>query len=115
MEYYMDLLSILMWMVPVGAIVLPIVLARRGVGSRWVWIGGGIGGLVGLILYFYVWHMAQQPPSHVDSGFGPIIICPPSMPLGGADGTCVLCALAFMVAGICYKPKKQAETTLGKM
>jgi len=115
MDFFINILSVLMWTVPIGAVVLPIVLARRGVGSRWVWLGGGIGGLVGLITYSILWSMSRGRPSPGRVGFDPVLVYPPETALGGAEGACILSALGFVIAGIFYKPKKKAETSfLGK-
>ena len=85
-------------------------LASRGIGSRWIWLGGGIVGVLGLIVYSVVWDLGRRPAS--SGGWQIDYDAPPSLPLGGADAYCALLALGFVVAGLCYKPKKEARTNL---
>ena len=129
MEYLVGALAVLILVAIASA--LPVLLARRGVGSRWVWLGGGIGALLALVLYFIVWDMAQKPvssaaaqePASPESSqrppssdvveFKPTFVCGPlSTPLGGAEVGCILCGLGFVIAGICCKPKKKTETSV---
>lgn len=103
---------LLLWILFASTIVLPIFLARRGIGSRWTWLGGGIGGLLAFILLLYLWPMAQEPPSPDGVKFYPEPWDTSSLPLGGAERYCLFSALGCAIAGMCYKPRKKTETGL---
>ena len=90
----------------------PCLVALRGLGSRKVWLGGGVLSFVGLCLYFVLWSMPTRPTQPGEIAFDPVLIYPPSLPLGGADGYCIAAALGFVLAGLLFRPKKEASASL---
>ena len=113
----MEILFIVLILVAVLTILfLPaLLLARRGIGSRRIWLGGGIGGLLGLILYIAVWSMPSRPSEPTNSvTFDPVSVYHGPSPLGvdGAEASCILVAFSFMLAALFYKPKKRTDVSL---
>ncbi len=116
----MEIASFLLLLLAIvlSLLLLPTALAVRGIGSRWIWLGGGIGGLLVVILSSVAREMERRLSSSGVGGFDPVNVyySSPSTLLGGADAFCFLLALGFLIAGICYKPKaKNGPNLLGKL
>jgi hypothetical protein len=111
-EGQMDILLGLLVLAALLVIFLvPTFLARRGIGSRWIWFGGGSLGLIGILVFSILWDMDWGAKHSGPIRFDRISV-PGDLPLGGADAFCVLLGFGFMLAGLCYKPKKEARTSL---
>lgn len=98
--------------------------ARRGIGTRWTWLRGGIGGssLSGARIRPVGYSgaacaSAATVPFHYPSsgdevaGFEPLTE-PVETPVGYILGYGAMASIAFMMAAIFYKPKKQARIGL---
>jgi len=104
--------------------------ARRGIGTRWTWLGGGIGGLLLVVLMGAlsiilerpapVRTPLQGPPSSqvTSSGGEEVGFEPAEEPAETALGFfCVygvMGSIAFVVAAIFYKPRRQTSFSLFK-
>lgn len=84
---------------------MPALLARHGIGSRGVWLGGGLGAFLAFVLYSLVWWKTVDPEELTYDW-------PPSAPLGGVDGYCLFLTIGFMVAAIFCRPKTMTDTGL---
>jgi hypothetical protein len=104
--------GLLIFVLGIASLMVPTFLARRGIGSRWIWFGGGIAGLVVLLLLlaFFFPLIAEAPGKE---SFDPKGVPFAAFPMAVVSRLCFLLILGFVFAGIAYRPK-QEPGILGK-
>jgi uncharacterized SAM-binding protein YcdF (DUF218 family) len=109
-----------LWQQPIRAILamasffVPVLFALKGMGTRRIWIIGGVLGLGMLYVLTilssvsrYASPQAGASPVTWDVNPNPTIFL-----LGGGMLFCIAAALGFIVAGIFYRPRKERSTGL---
>jgi hypothetical protein len=95
------------WVVVFAASVLacllgPPVLSFRGLGSRGKWLGAGIGGLIALLLFEFIYRRAAPDP-HFRPEWDYV-----TPPLGGVERLWFVLTVGFILAAACFRPKKDS-------
>ena len=98
-----------MYMAMVSLLLVPCLLARRGIGSRWVWLGGG-----GLFLFVFalgtIFALFGGPEARVSDGAFHAMT---EMLIGVRIWT-FIGALGFTLAGFFFKQEPESHSVLGK-